>query len=860
MMQLGLRDGIRNGGLLVTALLLHIGLFAQSSGTLKGVVKSAEDDVPLPYVNVKVTESGKGTFSDQEGRFELRLRTGKEHVIEVSHSGYKTARDTIHFREAQQEKRIEVKLELKEMKGVEIREKKVEDRTMMRIPRKSVENVPTASGDFVAQTLSSQPGVAVNNELSSSYSVRGGNFDENLIYVNDVRIFRPFLVRSGRQEGLNFVNGDMVSSILFSAGGFEARYGDRMSSVLDIRYKRPKELKGSVEGGLLGGSVHLEGASDGYRFTGVGGIRYRQNAYLLNSLETQGEYRPDFTDAQAFFTYDVTDEFELGLLGHYSRNRYRFFPGQRQTSFGTINTPLQLSVAFPGAERDRFETVTGALTGTYRPNPDLELKGILSSFRSDEAVTFDIDGSYRLDQVENDLGSEEFGDVIQNRGIGAYHEHARNVLLSRIHSASHKGVLDLDERVWEWGVTYRYERIRDRLKEWEMLDSAGYSLPHPTDSLGYQDPSLQPDHALELNRSVRSDIQMVNHRGSAYLQHTWSKDFQDTGSFDVTLGGRGQLWSRNEQLLLSPRASATLDPGWFSPNDTLAGDRIRFRLASGYYYQPPLYNEIRDLNGEIHEDVKAQRSIHVVLGGDYAFQAWNRPFMFTTELYYKYMDDLNPYELDNVRIRYYANNRGQGYATGIDLKVNGEFIPGLESWASASIMKTEAKIAGDQYYRYFDQEGNEVYKGGDAQIADSTLEEPGYIPRPMDQRVNFAVFFQDELPRWPSYKVHLKGIYASGLPFGPPSFERRKDTLRMPAYRRVDIGFSKDLLHEDSKLKDKKFFKHFDSFLIRLNVFNLLNIRNTISQIWIRDVSGNRFAVPNRSTGRLFDLNLQLRF
>ncbi len=838
-------------------LLLPFGLSAQETAVLKGKVSNEKGD-PLPYANIKVEGGRTGTFTDQKGAFRLELKGG-EKVLVFSHAGYIPKKDTFRLKPGETYQAM-ITLKIMERVGVEIREKRVEDRTMMRIPKKDVQNVPTASGDFVAQTLSSQPGVAINNELSSSYSVRGGNFDENMIYVNDVRIFRPFLVRSGRQEGLNFVNGDMVSSILFSAGGFEPRYGDRMSSVLDIRYERPKEFHGSAEGGLLGGSVHLEGATEGYRFTAVGGIRYRQNSYLLNSLETQGQYNPDFTDAQAFLTYDLTDRLELAFLGHYSRNRYRFLPSDRTTSFGTINTPLQLSVDFDGGERDLFETFTGAFIGTYNPTPELELKGIVSSFRSDEAVTFDLNGSYRLDRIDNNLGSEDFGEVIQNRGIGTYHQHARNVLLSRIRSFSHKGVLDRDNRVWEWGLTYRNETIRDRIKEWERVDSAGYSLPHPRDSLGYQDPSLQPDHALRLNRSVRSDIRMRNHRGSAYLQHTWSGSYNDSGSYDLTLGGRGHLWSRNMQPLFSPRGTFTINPGWFSPADSSAGDRIRFRLASGVYYQTPIYNEIRDLNGNIHPNVRAQRSIHFVLGGDYAFKAWGRPFMFTTELYYKMLRDLNPYELDNVRIRYYANNKGKGYAAGLDMKINGEFIPGLESWASVSLMKTEAKIADDQYYAYFNAEGERVYKGGNSQITDSTLREPGYIPRPTDQRVNISLFFQDELPRWPSYKVHVKGIYGSGLPFGPPSFERRKDTLRMPAYRRVDIGFSKDLLHDDSKLKDKPFFRNFQSFVIKLSVFNLLDIRNTISHLWIRDVSGNRFAVPNNSTGRLINATLRVEW
>lgn len=853
------RPGFLRESLILLTLFMPFLLAGQKTGMLKGEVKNAEEGRVLPYVNVKVKGSGQGTFTNDKGRFQLKLEAGQKFVVLFSHSGFKTRRDTVLL-EANATKRIEISLRIKELKGVEIREERVEDRTMMEIPTKSVQKVPTASGDFVAQTLSSQPGVAINNELSSSYSVRGGNFDENMIYVNDVRIFRPFLVQSGRQEGLNFVNGDMVSSILFSAGGFEPRYGDKMSSVLDIRYKRPKKFQGSVEGGLLGGSVHLAGASEGYRFTAIGGVRYRQNSYLLNSLETQGQYRPDFTDAQAFLTYDINDEFELAFLGHYSRNRYRFRPGKRESNFGTINTPLQLSVDFQGEEKDLFETFTGALIGTYRPNPDLEIKHIVSTFRSDEAVTFDLNGEYRLDQVNNNLGSDDFGDVIQNRGFGTYHQHARNVLLSRIRSFSHKGVLDRDDHVWEWGLTYRNERFRDRLKEWERVDSAGYSLPHPRDSLGYDDPSLQPDHQLELNRSVHSDIKMTNHRATGYLQHTWSKSYNDSGNIDLTLGGRGHYWSRNEQFLFSPRATATLRPGWFSPNDTLAGQRVRFRAAAGVYYQTPIYREIRDLNGNIDPDVRAQRSIHFVLGGDYAFKAWGRPFTFTTELYYKQMNHLNPYELDNVRIRYYANNKGKGYASGIDLKVNGSFIPGMESWFSASFMKTEAKITGDGYYQYFNAEGDQVYKGGNAKIVDSTRREPGYIPRPTDQRVNISLFFQDELPRWPSYKVHLKGIYGSGLPFGPPSFERRKDTLRMPAYRRVDIGFSKDLLHQDSKLKDKPFFKHFDKFLIRLDIFNLLDIRNTISHLWIRDVSGNRFAVPNRSTGRLISPTIRLEW
>ncbi|NVO03133.1 MAG: TonB-dependent receptor, partial [Bacteroidetes bacterium] len=665
--------------------------------------------------------------------------------------------------------------------------------------------------------------------------------DENLVYVNDIEIYRPFLVRSGEQEGLSFLNSDLVSGISFSAGGFEAKYGDKMSSVLDIQYRKPKEFAGSISGSLLGVSGHLEGVAKKMPLTFLIGVRQKSNQYLLKSLETKGDYKPSFTDIQGLFSYDFSEKFTVSFLGNYARNKYLMVPQTRETDFGTLNEALRLTIYFDGQEVDKFDTYMGAFSANYAPNIKTNLKFIASAFRSLESETYDIQGQYWLDQLENDMGNDQFGQVAFNMGVGTFLNHARNYLDALVYSAEHKGTKSVKKSFISWGAKYQHESISDKMSEWQMTDSAGYTLPY------------NPSGDLILQEVVKSVNSLESNRYSGYLQNVWTLD-GDSSGFSIRTGIRANYWDVNKQLLLSPRATIA-----YRPNLT---KDVLFRFSTGYYYQPPFYRELRDLNGNLNRDLKAQETIHFVLGSDWSFKAWGRPFKYIAEVYYKYMDNLVPYEIDNVRIRYYAKNNAKGYATGIDMKVNGEFVNGIESWASLSIMQTQEDIKDDFYYDYFNKSGEQIIPGYtfDNIATDSIRHEPGYIPRPTDQRVTFSLFFQDYLPKLPSFKMHLNLVFGSGLPFGPPGYDRYKDILRIPAYRRVDIGFSYMLKSEEKKLQQSNPFHYLKSIWLSLEVFNLLQTNNTVSYIWIKDVTNRQYAVPNYLTSRQLNLRLITHF
>lgn len=818
---------------------------------------------PLEAVSIAIPGFEQGTVSDKNGYFELKVPADSSIFLYFSYIGFYTERFPI-FIQAGESRRIEVELRQKTETFQEfvVEDKESRRSSLTRLDPKLVNKLPSASGNFEA-ILFTLPGVTSNNELSSSYSVRGGNYDENLIYVNDVLVYRPFLVRSGQQEGLSFINSDMVSSIQFSAGGFEARYGDRMSSVLDIKYLKPRGFGGSVSASLLGGSIHLEDASKNYRFTQIHGLRYRSNQYILGSLDTQGDYQPTFLDYQTNLSYDLNEHWELSFLGNISRNRYLFVPETRETDFGTVNEALRLTVFFQGQEIDEYQTAMGALTAKYNNHRGLNLKFISSNYFSDEVETFDIEGAYRLDELERDLGSQEFGDVKFNRGVGGFIDHARNYLNARVNSLEHKGEYAKSSSKIHWGLQYQREDILDELNEWYYVDSAGFSSPQSGGVRGwtfFEEDSLQlnpipvsPRNKIELKEVIRAKNNVISNRVMAYAQ--WDKVIElDSAELAFTAGARLNYWDFNGQLLFAPRLTMSFIPNW--KKDVL------FRASWGYYHQPPFYREMRNLFGQVNPNIQAQTSIHYVLATDVNMKLWNRPFKFTGELYYKQLKNLIPYEIDNVRLRYYAENISEGYARGIDLKLNGEFVKGIESWVSMSVMDTKEDILNDQYYEYFNSEGEKIIPGFtfDQVAADSNLIVPGFIPRPTDQRVNFALFFQDYLPKFPSYKMSLNLVFGSGLPFGPPSYNRYMDTLRIPPYRRVDIGFSKQLLKEDREKKDKGAFKHFKDMWIAAEVFNILQINNTISYLWVRDVSDRQYAIPNYLTSRRINLRLVASF
>ena len=808
-------------------LLISASVLSQEKAVVFGKITD-EKGKALELVNVAISGLPGGTVTDRKGKFELEVPANKEVYVAISFIGYEKEVEMVML-EPGERKEIEkvLKLSYTELPEIEIEDKHIRSSNLVRIDPKVAFNVPTSS-DKIPTLLKTLPGVSSSNELSSQYSVRGGNFDENLVYVNDIEIYRPFLIRSGQQEGLSFVNSDMVSSLLFSAGGFDAKYGDKMSSVLDLKYKKPNEFGGSASISLLGGAFHVEGTANKRKFTYLLGVRHKTNEYLLNALETKGDYKPTYTDVQALLSYDISNKVEISVLGTYARNKYKLVPESRETDFGTVNQAKRLTIYFDGQEVDNYSTYFGGITLTYKPDKSTRLKLIASGYNSVESETYDVIGQYWIGRVESNFGSENFGDVVETQGVGTHMNHARNTMDINVFNISHKGTRENGNQLLQWGIKFQHENIDDKMNEWTMIDSAGYSIPRPPDSVGYVNP--QPFNPFDIYELIKTSNKINSNRYTAFIQNTWGLD-PDISKVTFTAGLRANYWDYNNQLVISPRATISYKPDW--KNDFL------FRFSSGLYYQPPFYRELKDIDGQINENQKAQRSIHFVAASDWNIKIWDRPFKFVVEAYYKYLDNLVPYMVDNVRLRYYAFDQAKGYATGIDLKINGEFVKGVESWASLSIMRTEEDVAGDGYVN---DRGN------------------GYIPRPTDQRVNFSLFFQDYLPRNPTYKVSLTLIFGSSLPFGPPDSERYQQTFRMPPYRRVDIGFSKEIIGEHTRLSSKNPLRVFKTLWLTAEVLNLLQTNNTVSYVWVTDVYGRQYAVPNYLTPRQLNVKLIARF
>jgi hypothetical protein len=831
--------------LLLLCLLPALVSFGQATGTVQGTVRD-ETGAALPMATVSVPGTTMGTVCNDRGEFRLELPAGLPHRVMWSYSGTTPVTEEVVVN-AGEVRTINVRLRFITLAPVDVEgSRRLRELGVERIDPKLARINPSPLGGVEA-LLVGQLGVVSRNELSSGYSVRGGNFDENLVYVNDIEVYRPFLVRAGQQEGLSFPNPDMIDRIQFSAGGFEARYGDKMSSVLDIRYRRPREFAGTAMASILGGSLHIENAMLGLRLRQTTGVRYRTNRFLLSGLDTKGEYRPVYTDVQTYWTYDLTDRLELGFLGLYSRNQYNVVPDDRETEFGPFNQALRFTVYFDGQERTQFETWFGALNLNYQVNKDLLLKFTGSTYRTFESERFTIQGQYRLGELERDLGSDQFGEVVRDLGIGTYLDHARNDLDATVHTLAHKGYLQLPKSYLQWGVDARLESINDRLNEWYLLDSADYSVP------------LNTGEDLFLNNSLRASLSMESLRASGYLQNTWRWDSGSDRWWTLVAGVRAQHWTYNGQTVASPRARLTWHPGWkrvIRPDSVIDRD-YSFWLAGGLYYQPPFYREVRRLDGTLNPDIRAQRSIHALLGMDRWFDIWDRPFKFTAEAYYKHMDDLIPYEVDNIRIRYYGTNNAKGYATGLDVKLAGQFIEGIDSWMSIGVLSAREDLKDDFFYWRFNAAGDTIYPGytRDNVAVDSARVEPGFIPRPTDQRVNVAMFFQDEMPRWPSWKVHVNLVFGTGLPFGPPNSNRYADTLRTSLYRRVDIGFSKQFLGAEGQSRHG-WRKHVDDLWLSAEVFNLLNINNVANHTWITDVTGRQYSIPDFLTPRRFNLKL----
>ena len=616
----------------------------------------------------------------------------------------------------------------------------------------------------------------------------------------------------------------MVSSIHFSSGGFESRFGDKMSSVLDIRYNKPVEFSGTVSLSLLGVTAQLEDISKNGKFTYNTGFRYKTSQYVLNSLETKGDYRPNFYDFQTYLTYKVSRTLDFDFLGYYALNDYRFIPENRETSFGTIDQALNLRIYYDGNEKDKFETYLGAFTTNYNPNENLSLKLIFSAFQTLEQETYDIQGQYYLNELDNTIGSDTYGDSIMNIGVGTFLNHARNYLTANVYSIAFKGGYYSYNNKLRWGVNYNYEQIDDEVAQWKMLDSAGFSLPYNGET-------------VELYETARALNNIESSRVTGYIQNTFNKTLANNADFYFNIGVRANYWDFNNEFIVTPRMSVSYKPDWEK--------NMLFRFASGFYYQPPFYKEMKNADGEINPDIKSQKSVHFVLGNDYVFNAWDRPFKLSTEIYYKTLWDLIPYKVDNVHLEYSGQNMSNGYAYGIDFKINGEFVQGIESWASLSLMQTKEKID------FTDYSGNKI--------------ETEYYPRPTDQLVNFSLYFQDYLPMNPSFRLNLSLHYGSGLPFSSPEKDLYDQVYRMKAYKRVDLGLSKVIISKERKFENSKWLNVFEDMWISFEVFNLLDINNTISYMWIKTVNnqaGNasQYAVPNYLTSRRLNLKLTAKF
>jgi hypothetical protein len=774
---------------------------------VKGVV-SGEQGERLANVEVLWVEEGVQTATKEKGQYTIQVNPGTV-TLKFLKENYHTKTLTLQVKPGEKPTvPITLISEVKHLgpvliEGSKLQDKNREEVSTLQIDPKHPKYLPSAFGDFNKILATVGLGVMSNSELSSQYTVRGGNFDENLVYVNGIEIYRPFLVRAGQQEGLSFVNPDLVSNIEFSAGGWQAKYGDKLSSVLAIQYKEPRRFKGSATLGLMGGAIHLENATKNRRLSYIIGARNKNAQYLLNTMPTKGEYKPRFYDVQSLVVLDLTkrkDEHDyekrttLSLLTTYAINRYNVVPRKSETTFGTLDDAMRLNVVFMGKETMQYNTMQNGLKFSHKVNKRLKTDFIVSAMHSREREFFDLEMFYRLCEIETVLSSQNFNQCILTRGVGSNFRHARNQLEATVVTLSHNGQYDIDERnQLVWGLSQNRESIQDVLSEYSFSDSAQY---------------------VTITEHINAASSITSYRTQGFIQHTYRPDSVHT----VTYGVRLNYWSFNQQLLASPRIQYALKPRW--KRDVL------FKAATGVYQQPAFYREMRDFDGNINPAIKAQTSYHFIVGTDYNFQIWDRKFKFITEVYHKQLNNVIPYDMDNVRLRYYAHNNARAYATGADFRLSGEFIKGEESWFSLSFLNTKEDVEGDGR---------------------------GYIRRPSNQLITAGIFFQDHIPNNPSLKMYLNLVYGSGLPFGVPRSQQYRSAFSGPAYRRVDIGFSKLVSFLDNK-------KGLESLWISLEVLNLLGVANTISYSWITDYNSNQYAVPNTLSARFVNLRMIARF
>jgi hypothetical protein len=809
-------------------LIFTCGVFAQMA-KIQGVILD-ENNRAVENVNIKF--STISTTSNENGYYSLNVPANKKIVLVFSHTTLKKATQTVELKPNENfEFNIVLKTNEEQLDDVVINSKtRKRLEGLVAIEPATIRKIPGANPG-VENILKSFAGVNSNNELSTQYSVRGGNYDENLVYVNEIEIYRPFLIRSGQQEGLSFTNSDLVQNVDFSAGGFQAKFGDKLSSVLDITYRIPKKFGASAEASFLGGSIAVEAVSKNQKWTSITGVRYRDNSLFVNSQDIQTNFRPTFADVQTYSTFTPSTKWQFSFLGNISQNKYNYRPLARQTNFGTLSEPIALVVDYQGQEKDKYATYFGAFKSIFKVSDNFTLKFIGSAYHTIEQEYFDILADYGFGQLNSNIGSGNLGEVDFVTKIGTELNHARNNLDALIINAEVKGANDFKSNKFEYGFKFTKEDIRDRIVEWQVIDSAGFSINPPIKFLPSND---QPYNAfvgpLMPFKNIRATNYVKIDRFSGYFQ--WSrKDKIGEAEVWYNFGLRAHNWkvsgdnlNGKNQTTFSPRAQFSIKPNW--------NRDMVFRISGGLYHQPPFYRELRDSLGIVRPNVKAQQSVHLVLSNDYSFKMWKRPFKLVSEIYYKSMTDVNPYTIENVRIRYAANNNARAFAQGLDVRLNGEFVPGTESWLSFGYMKTE-----------------------------ENTNNKGYIARPTDQRLKFGMLFQDYMPNIPSVKLYLNLVYNTGLPGGSPSYaDPYVYQNRLRDYRRADVGFSYVLTENNTVRSKEHWLKRFQDLSLGFEIYNIFDNQNAITNTWVRDVYTRRqYAVPNYLTSRVFNIKISIK-
>ncbi|MFZ3273470.1 MAG: carboxypeptidase-like regulatory domain-containing protein [Lutibacter sp.] len=806
--------------------LLATTYISAQTATVKGVLKTSDK---TPVEGVAITYLNTGTTSDEKGEYVLKIPANTETKITFSHISYNTFDKIVRLQKNKTllfSPVLEPKTEV--IDEIIVKDTKKDAQGLITVNPSNIAKIPGAN-QGVENILMTLPGVNNNNELSTQYNVRGGNFDENLVYVNGIEVYRPFLVRSGQQEGLSFVNSAMVQNVNFSAGGFQAKYGDKLSSVLDITYRTPTEFATTVNASLLGGSATVEGVMLQHKLSALLGVRYRDNSLFINTKDVVTTSNPNFTDAQTFLSYSINPKLKIDFLGNFSLNNYNFTPQSRRTKFGTISNPQELIVYYEGQEKDKFKTVFGALKGSYAVNENLNVYVTTSSYHTIEEEYYDVLASYNLGEVNSDFGSDNFGEVDFYEGIGSQLSHARNDLDAFINNIELNGNFKKNSYQIDFGIKYQNEDTKDRLNEWEVIDSLGFSV-RPPNFVSNNQPYEPFTGELLPFQSIRANNHVVINRLVWFAQYS-KNAFWDNHKIWYNVGLRSHNWSVNDQISDKVSKTSYSLRGQFSIKPDWEKDML-FRISGGMYNQPPFYKEIRDYSGMVVPNVESQKSLQLILGNDYSFKLWERPFKLVSELYYKHLTDVNTYTVDNVKVRYSADNNAKAYATGIDLRLNGEFVPGTESWVSIGFLKTE------------ENKNNQ-----------------GYIPRPTDQRFKFGMLFQDYVPNIPNIKMYLNLVFNTGVPGGSPSYSNPYEYQnRLNAYKRADIGIS--YVFTDVKNQYQSGWKsNLKDFSVGFEIFNMFDVQNAITNTWVRDVYSKQFyGIPNYMTQRVLNIKMDVKF